>query len=223
LWDVIAAKGFEKNMYFESAARDIRALPKLEGTVHVNIALILKFMLNFFMNHKNYEAIPKQDQAKDDAFLFNQGPTRGLGRVRFHNWKPAFEHYNLPNVKIFLEQIKIFNLMGIKAMPSPEQQKDMDFMLSGIGEIFSLIVYAHLIIENAKIYDIDNDTLDQVFDFLVRDFSKYAMNLYHKSSTTPEQMEWCLKMIKKPKVDPERFSRVWNIVHSQKDAYEMNK
>jgi len=38
LWDVIAAKGFEKDMYFAMAARDIRALPKLEGTVHVNIA-----------------------------------------------------------------------------------------------------------------------------------------------------------------------------------------
>ncbi|NNF55236.1 MAG: acyl-CoA dehydrogenase, partial [Acidimicrobiales bacterium] len=33
LWDVIAAKGFEKNTYFSMAARDIRALPKLEGTV----------------------------------------------------------------------------------------------------------------------------------------------------------------------------------------------
>ena len=223
LWDVIAAKGFEKDMYFESAARDIRALPKLEGTVHVNIALILKFMLNFFMNHKKHEEIPRQDQAKDDTFLFNQGPTRGLGKVRFHDWKPAFEQYNLPNVNIFLEQIKMFNIMGVKATPSVEQQKDMDFMLSGIGEIFSLIVYAHLIIENATIYDIDEDTLDQIFDFLVRDFSKYALNLYHKSGTTPEQMEWCLKMIKKPNVDPERFGKVWNIVHSLKDAYEMNE
>jgi len=170
LWDVIAAKGFEKDMFFESAARDIRALPKLEGTVHVNIALILKFMMNFFMNHKKYEDIARQDQAKDDIFLFNQGPARGLGRVRFHDWKPAFEQYNLPNVKIFLEQIQTFNLMGVNAMPSVEQQKDMDFMLSGIGEIFSLIVYAHLIVENAKNYDIDEDTIDQIFYFLVRDF-----------------------------------------------------
>ena len=112
--------------------------------------------------------------------------------------------------------------MGIKATPNAKQQKDMDFMLSGIGEIFSLIVYAHLIIENANIYKIDEDTLDQIFDFLVRDFSKYALNLYHKTSTTPEQMEWCLKKIKKPNVDPKRFRKVWNIVHSLKDAYEMN-
>lgn len=223
LWDVIAAKGFEKDMYFENAAIDIRALPKLEGTVHVNIALILKFMLNFFMNHKDYEYVPRQDQVKDDTYLFNQGPTRGLGKIQLHDWKPAFKEYNLPNVKIFLEQIKSFNLMGVKATPSKEQQKDMDFMLSGIGEIFALIVYAHLIIENAKIYKIDDATLDQIFDFLVRDFSKYALNLYNKTSTTPEQMEWCLKMIKKPNVDPERFGKVWDIIYSLKDAYEMNK
>jgi acyl-CoA dehydrogenase len=223
LWDVIAAKGFEKDMYFESAARDIRALPKLEGTVHVNIALILKFMLSFFMNHKKYEEVPRQDQAKDDAFLFNQGPTRGLGRVRLHDWKPAFEKYNLPNVKIFLEQIEMYHLLGTKATPNAEQQRDLDFMLSGIGEIFSLIVYAHLIIETAPIYNIDNDTLDQIFDFLVRDFSNFALSLYHKSSTTPEQMEYCLKMIKKPNVDQERFNRVWNIVHSLKDTYQMNE
>jgi len=223
LWDVIAAKGFEKNMFFESAARDIRALPKLEGTVHVNIALILKFMLNFFMNHKNYEDIPRQDQAGNDTFLFNQGPTRGLGRVRFHDWKSAFEKRNLPNVKIFVEQIKLFNLLGTKAMPNQEQQNDMDFMLSGIGQIFSLIVYAHLIIENAPIYNIDDDTLDQIFDFLVRDFSTYALKLYNKSSINAEQMDYCIQMIKKPNVDEERFNKVWNIVHSLKDAYQMSE
>ncbi len=224
LWDVIAAKGFEKDMYFESAARDIRALPKLEGTVHVNLLLILKFMLNFFMNHKTYEEVPRQDQAKNDDFLFNQGPTRGLGRVRLHDWKPAFEKYNnLPNVKIFLEQIETYHLLGTKATPNVEQQKDLDFMLSGIGQIFALTAYAHLIIEAAPIYNIDNDTLDQIFDFLVRDFSNFALSLYQKSSTTPEQLEYCLKMIKKPNVDQERFNRVWDVVHSLKDAYQMNE
>ena len=44
LWDVMAAKGFERDMFFEMAAKDIRGLPKLEGTVHVNMALVLKFM-----------------------------------------------------------------------------------------------------------------------------------------------------------------------------------
>ena len=44
LWEVIAAKGFEKDTYFEQATRHIRTLPKLEGTVHVNLALVLKFL-----------------------------------------------------------------------------------------------------------------------------------------------------------------------------------
>ena len=44
LWDVIAAKGFEKEPFFEIAAVEIRSLPKLEGTAHVNMALIVKFM-----------------------------------------------------------------------------------------------------------------------------------------------------------------------------------
>jgi acyl-CoA dehydrogenase len=79
-----------------------------------------------------------------------------------------------------------------------------------------------LIIENAPIYNIDNATLDQIFDFLVRDFSVYALNLYNKTGINPEQMEYCIQMIKKPNVDKERFTKVWNIVHSLKDAYEMN-
>jgi acyl-CoA dehydrogenase len=180
-------------------------------------------MLNFFMNHKKFEEVAKQDQVRDDAFLFNQGPTRGLGRVRFHDWNPAFEKYDLPNVKIFMEQIKIFNLLGTKAPPNSEQLNDLDFMLSGIGELFALIVYSHLIIENAPIYDIDNDTVDQIFDYLVRDFSKFALSLYHKSGATPEQMELCLQMIKKPNVDLERFNNVWKVVHALKDAYQMNE
>ncbi|MCU0692700.1 MAG: acyl-CoA dehydrogenase, partial [Polyangiaceae bacterium] len=54
LWDVIAAKGFETDVYFELATRDIRALPKLEGTVHVNMALIMKFMANYFFKPGQY-------------------------------------------------------------------------------------------------------------------------------------------------------------------------
>jgi acyl-CoA dehydrogenase len=41
LWDIMAAKGFEKDMYFSMAASDIRGPSKLEGTVHVNVQLSL--------------------------------------------------------------------------------------------------------------------------------------------------------------------------------------
>ena len=58
LWDIVAAKGFEKDGYFEMAARDIRGLPKLEGTVHVNMGLVLKFMPGFFFNQADYDDVP---------------------------------------------------------------------------------------------------------------------------------------------------------------------
>jgi acyl-CoA dehydrogenase len=90
LWDVIAARGFEKEVYFESATRDIRALPKLEGTAHVNMALVVKFMANYLFNPRDYPDIPKRDDAADDEFLFNQGPTKGLGKIQFHDYNLAY-------------------------------------------------------------------------------------------------------------------------------------
>jgi len=48
---------------------------------------------------------------------------------------------------------------------------------------------------------VDDDTVDQIFDFMVRDFSKYALQLHSKPSTTPQQMDLCLKMLRKPVVD----------------------
>ena len=65
--------------------------------------------------------------------------------------------------------------------------------------------------------------MDQMFDVLVRDLSRFAVELHGKASTTPEQMRYCLKMIRKPVVDEERYARVWNgQVYALRDAYEMN-
>ncbi|MCK5348139.1 MAG: acyl-CoA dehydrogenase, partial [Desulfobacula sp.] len=95
IWDVIAAKGFEKDVFFEMAATDIRALPKLEGTVHVNMALIIKFMANYFFNPGEFPEIDKRDDAVCDEFLFNQGPTRGLGKIQFHDFNIAYNSVDL--------------------------------------------------------------------------------------------------------------------------------
>ena len=222
MWDIIAAKGFEKDTFFEMAARDIRALPKLEGTVHVNIALIIKFVQNFLFNPKEYDEIPQINEAKNDDFLFNQGPARGLGKIQFHDYHKAFELYNLPNLTIFKEQVEMFKESLIKAPSTPEQQKDTEMMLA-VGDIFTLIPYAQLILENAKIYEIDEAILDQIFDFMVRDFSKYALELHNKPSSTEAQMSYCRKMIRKPNSDNERYMKVWTkYVYSQKGEYEMN-
>jgi acyl-CoA dehydrogenase len=221
LWDVIAAKGFEKDMYFEMAARDIRALPKLEGTVHVNIALVVKFMANYFFNPAAYPDVPLRDDPVNDDFLFHQGPAKGLGQVRFHDYAPILDRWDLPNVNVFKEQIAVFKEMLMLATPSEAQQRDVDFLLA-LGEIFTLVVYGQLILEAAELYGADRDLVDQIFDFMVRDVSKFALQLYGKPSSTAAQMDYCLKMIRKPVVDDARYGRVWQGVHALKDAYEMN-
>jgi len=223
LWDVIAAKGFEKDMFFEMAAQDIRALPKLEGTVHVNMALIIKFMPNFFFNPDEFPEIDQRNGTEDDTFLFNQGATRGLGKIRFHDFNIAYNSIDLPNLTIFKEQIKTLQEMLLTAPPEKEQQGDIDYLLI-LGELFTLVAYGQLIIENAAIYKVEDAFLDQIFDFMVRDFSKFALQIYSKTSSTDAQMGICMKMIKKPAVDPERFNRIWEEhVYSLKGAYQMNE
>ena len=221
LWNVIAAKGFEMDTYFEMAARDIRALPKLEGTVHVNIALIVKFMANYFFNPQQYPPLGTQDQPVDDSFLFNQGPTRGLGKIKFHDYSLAYNLYELPNIEIFKEQITCLKEFLAAATPDAEQQRNTDFLLS-LGEMFTLVVYGQLILENARIYNLEESLVDQIFDFMVRDFSGFALTLYSKPSTSDTQMDYLFKMIKKPAVDNVRFGKVWNEqVLTLKDLYEM--
>jgi len=223
LWDVIAAKGFEKDTYFEMAARDIRALPKLEGTVHVNIALIVKFMRNYLFFPKEYPPVPKIDDERDDQFLFNQGPARGLGSIQFHDLDPAFERWNTPNVSLFQEQILAFKEFLLSATPDEEQQQDVDFLLA-MGEIFSLIVYCQLVLENAEIYEIDEDLINQIFDVMVRDFSACALELRHKPSSSPKQMEICLKMLRKPLPDRAQYQAIWKgHVHVLNGDYVMSE
>ncbi|HEY5494439.1 MAG TPA: acyl-CoA dehydrogenase [Candidatus Anoxymicrobiaceae bacterium] len=218
LWDVIAAKGFEQDMYFEQGVRDIRALPKLEGTVHVNMALIIKFMPNYFFNPGQFPEIGKRMDAANDDFLFQQGATKGLGKIQFHDYQIAYGASDLPNVNVFKQQIEVLKQMLLAAPPTEGQTKDIGWLLT-LGELFTLVAYGQLILENAKIYGVYDELVDQIFDFMVRDFSKYALELYSKTSSTAEQMELCTKMIAKPVADQARFDKVLAEAYSLRDQY----
>ena len=218
LWDVIAAKGFEQDMYFEQGVRDIRALPKLEGTVHVNMALIIKFMPNYFFNPGSFPEIGKRMDAANDDFLFQQGATKGLGKIQFHDYQIAYGSSDLPNVNVFKGQIEVLKEMLLAAPPTEGQKKDIGWLLT-LGELFTLVAYGQLILENAKIYGVYDELVDQIFDFMVRDFSKYALELYSKTSSTAEQMELCTRMIAKPVADQARFDKVLAEAYSLRDQY----
>ena len=122
---------------------------------------------------------------------------------------------------MFRQQIEAFRKLLMTAGPDQQQQRDIDYMLS-MGELFTLIVYGHLILEKALMEDTDPDLLNQMFDVFVRDFSVYATELYGKPGNSETQRTLIRDLIHAPVADPCQFERVWQKqVYSLKDQYRM--
>jgi acyl-CoA dehydrogenase len=221
LWDVLAAKGFEKNTYFCEVARLIGALPRLEGTVHVNVAQILKFMPNYMFNPAAYPEIGTRNDPADDIFFWAQGPARGASKVQFADWTAVYEkHLDIPNVALFYEQARALKELLATAAPDADQMRDLDFLLV-VGHLFTLVVYGQLILEQAGLTGLDADLLDQIFNVQIRDFSQHAVALHGKPSSTAAQQAWAISAVRKPVVDADRFDRVWQQVKAYDGAYQM--
>ena len=219
--DVLAAKSFEKDNYFSQVARLIATLPRLEGTVHVNVAQIIKFMPNYLFNPADHPEIGTRTDPADDTFFWAQGPARGAAKVKFADWRRVYDkHADVPNVARFHEQALALTELLATAGPAGEQEKDLDFLLN-IGHLFTLVVYGQLILEQAEIVGLDRALLDQIFDFQVRDFSAYAIALHGKASSTEAQQAWAIGAVRKPVVDADRFAQVWDQVKAYDGAYEM--
>jgi acyl-CoA dehydrogenase len=223
LWDVIAAKGVETDTFFEAVTREIGLLPRLEGTVHINVGLLGKFMPNFlFAPNAELPVIGRRDDASDDTFLFAQGPTGGLGKVRFHDWRAAFDTFaHLPNVALLREQIEVLAEMLASATPDAVQQKDIDFAFA-VGQLFATVPYAQLVLEEAGLSGVDAALIDEIFAVLVRDFNGYAVELNDKPATTDKQARFATRMIRRPVHDPARYDQIWKEhVHPLSGAYQM--
>ncbi|MGB7451289.1 MAG: acyl-CoA dehydrogenase family protein [Lysobacterales bacterium] len=219
LHEIIAAKGFEKEPFFEIANHEAGMLPKLEGTIHVNMALVVKFMKNFLFEQAQYPDIGKCVETADDTFLFDQGPTRGLGKVLFHDYRLAYEMFDTPNVELFKRQIGAFRSLLLKAGPNEDQASDIDYLLA-LGECFSLIAYGQLILENAPHFKVEPDLIEQIFDFMVRDMSAYALNIFSKTSSTEDQKSMAMEIIMAPVADQARFDSIWqHHVYALKGQY----
>jgi hypothetical protein len=106
------------------------------------------------------------------------------------------------------------------AAPDDTQSADIDFLLA-LGELFALVVYAQLILENVELMEISEPVTEQIFDVLVRDFSAGATRLHGKSTTNDKQAAFALQMVQRPHVDPERFAFVWDEALALIDTYEL--
>jgi acyl-CoA dehydrogenase len=92
-----------------------------------------------------------------------------------------------------------------------------------LGEIFTLVAYGQLILESKEFFDVEDDLMDEIFDFMVRDFSKYALQVFCKPSSTSRQKDLCRKMTKSPVPDEDKFERIWEKhVYPLRGQYTMN-
>jgi acyl-CoA dehydrogenase len=222
LSDIVAAKGFERDNFITIAKGDLPCLPRLEGTVAVNLALVLKFMPAYLFQPVEYPEVPTRTEPGDDDFLFRQGPARGLGKIRFHDWRAPYRAAaHVPNVAVFTEQAEAFVALLTANAPDGAQLGDLDFTLS-LGELFTLIVYGQLILEQAAIVGLDADVLDSIFAVFIRDFSASAITLHGKSGSTEAQQAWAIGAVRKPVIDPAAIERVWAQVEGLSGAYAMN-
>jgi len=157
----------------------------------------------------------------DDEFLFQQGPARGLGAIRFHDWRTAYDaHADIANVAVFREQADGLCALLQAHAPDAEQQRDLDFMLA-LGQLFALVVYGQLILEQAELTALDRHLLDEIFAVLVADFSAFATELHGKAATTDAQAAWAVRQLRRPVVDASRTAAVWAQVEALAGAYEM--
>jgi len=224
LFDIIAAKGFEKDMYFEQAVSELIGFPKLEGTRHVNMALIAKLIPSYMFMPGEFEEIGRITDGRNDDFLFRQGPTKAYAKTKFHDFNLSYNSLaHLPNVKVFMEQIQAYKeYLMVSGQDLMKQMMEFDYLLA-VGELFTMVAYGHLIIESAKIEKVSDEIMNQMFDLFIRDFSAFAQELYGKPHNTDVQLEKIVKMFKRPVPNQTEFEKVLNEeVYSLVDVYEQN-
>ena len=72
--------------------------------------------------------------------------------------------------------------------PTRRSSSDLDLLLA-VGQLFTLVVYGQLILEQARLTGLDERRARRLFDVLVRDFSAHAVELHGKASATEAAAE----------------------------------
>ena len=188
LWDVLAAKGFEKNTYFCEVARLIGALPRLEGTVHVNVAQILKFMPNYMFNPTDVPGRSRsRDDPADDDLLLVPGPgPRRVSKIQFADWAPIYEQLvHVSNVARFYEQAEAFAGCCATAAPDDDQARRPRLRARRRAPVHAGRLRPVDPRAGGARTALDHDLVDQIFDIQIRDFSGYAIALHGKRAPRP--------------------------------------
>ena len=152
LGDIVAAKGFEKDNFITIAKYDTTCLPRLEGTVAVNLAPGAEVHAGLPLHARGDARRADPPGRRGRRVPVPPGPDARArqGAVPRLAQAAYAAAAGIPNVALFTEQAEAFTQLLLTAAPDDEQQKDLDFLLA-LGDIFTLIVYGQLILEQAAL------------------------------------------------------------------------
>lgn len=221
LFDAVTARGFETETFMEQATRDIQSSVRLEGTAHVNLALILKFIKGYLFGDTHFDSLPVLPSS-DDSSVFRQ-ESGNMKSICFPNYRELFASSDIPNVKRFAEQIDLLRSL-FEQCPPDAQAKNMDYMYN-LGQLFTMLPYAQLIIEGSRLHKIDDALINQLFCFYTADMARYAVQQIFSQQNSPEQDEILRKILSiTPVHDNEEYDLVWSeTIEPLSDAYVMNE
>jgi acyl-CoA dehydrogenase len=203
LSESIGAKGFEADTYMEMALRDIQLIPGLEGSTHINLALIAQFIPAYFSRKKLDLASPPSLVAREapsieNAYLMTAraGSISGVAFNRY--WKAFAALSSIRNVRIFRRQANAFALFLRAGKTRQTLVSDLETSLQA-GQCLATIAYAQLIAEHAVIQHTPSQLTSLIFDSLIADLSTAARTLASSPKLRPVQkalIERCVAVSK---------------------------
>ena len=195
LSECIGAKGFESDMYFESALRNIQLIPGLEGSTHINLLKTAQFMGRYLRRKGTTDgeeiphnaAIPKSLARGDIGSVENpylmQAREGTIFNIAFAHSLDAYRPLSsMPNVRRFARQVETFGRLvrsreAEQHTESELNKVDDERVILAMGQCLATIAYAQLIAENALVFGVEAPMVSAMFHLLIGDLSAAAANL----------------------------------------------
>lgn len=149
-----------------------------------------------------------------------------MSDVTFADYRKVLNACQLPNVKAFAKQVEALRTLFEKYPIPPKERtnrQNMDYMLN-LGHMFTMAPYAQLILEAAKLYDIEDEIINQMFSFYVTDMATYATKQLSSQENGEGRDALLLEIINtKPVHDKAEYDRIWDeTILPLTDAYIIN-